>query len=157
MRAVLLADLLAGHSTTGTIARVAGDGAHDPGQLMILVTGGAGFIGSHVVAALAARGQRVVVCDHLGSGDKWRNIAKHEVEDLISPGQCLAWLAAKRGSVGAVIHLGAISATTEADGDRLVENNVRASLDLWEFCRDRPSPSSMPPPPRPMATARRLR
>jgi ADP-L-glycero-D-manno-heptose 6-epimerase len=64
---------------------------------MILVTGGAGFIGSHVVAALAARGERVVVCDHLGSGDKWRNIAKHEVEDLISPAQCLAWLAAKRG------------------------------------------------------------
>jgi len=107
---------------------------------MILVTGGAGFIGSHVVAALAARGERVVVCDHLGSGDKWRNIAKHEVEDLISPAQCLAWLAAKRGSVSAVIHLGAISATTETDGDRLVENNVRASLDLWEFCRDQAKP-----------------
>ncbi|HEY2110644.1 MAG TPA: ADP-glyceromanno-heptose 6-epimerase [Dongiaceae bacterium] len=107
---------------------------------MILVTGGAGFIGSHVVAALAAHGQRVVVCDHLGSGDKWRNIAKHEIEDLISPAQCLGWLAAKRGSVSAVIHLGAISATTEADGDRLVENNVRASLDLWEFCREQAKP-----------------
>ena len=39
-----------------------------------------------------------------------------------------------------MVHLGAISATTETDGDRLVENNVRASLDLWEFCRDQAKP-----------------
>ncbi|HJN21882.1 MAG TPA: NAD-dependent epimerase/dehydratase family protein, partial [Alphaproteobacteria bacterium] len=42
---------------------------------MIVVTGGAGFIGSHMVAALVARGAEVVVCDVLGDGDKWRNIA----------------------------------------------------------------------------------
>jgi ADP-L-glycero-D-manno-heptose 6-epimerase len=107
---------------------------------MILVTGGAGFIGSHVTAALAARGERVVVCDHLGAGDKWRNLARHEIEDLIAPERCLDWLADKRGKLTAVIHLGAISATTETDADRLVENNVRATLDLLEACRAQGKP-----------------
>ena len=107
---------------------------------MILVTGGAGFIGSHIAAALAARGERVVLSDHLGIGDKWRNIAKHEIEDVIAPGQCLDWLAARRGVISAVVHMGAISGTTETDGDRLVENNVRLSLDLWEFCREQARP-----------------
>ena len=44
---------------------------------MILVTGGAGFIGSNMVAALCERGFDVVVCDRLGSSDKWRNVARH--------------------------------------------------------------------------------
>jgi ADP-L-glycero-D-manno-heptose 6-epimerase len=101
---------------------------------MILVTGGAGFIGSNVVAALAARGERVVVCDSFGFGDKWRNIAKHEVAELVAPAQCLDWLARRHDRVRAVVHLGAISATTEADGDRLAENNVRLSLALWDIC-----------------------
>ena len=42
---------------------------------MILVTGGAGFVGSNLVAALGERGLPVIVCDRLGSGDKWRNLA----------------------------------------------------------------------------------
>jgi ADP-L-glycero-D-manno-heptose 6-epimerase len=103
---------------------------------MILVTGGAGFIGSNVVAALAARGERVVVCDSFGTGNKWRNIAKHEVTELVAPAQCLEWLSRRHDRVRGVVHLGAISATTESDGDRLAENNVRLSLALWAFCND---------------------
>ena len=50
---------------------------------MIIVTGGAGFIGSNLAAALAARGTgEVIVCDWLGADEKWRNLAKHEVADL---------------------------------------------------------------------------
>jgi ADP-L-glycero-D-manno-heptose 6-epimerase len=101
---------------------------------VILVTGGAGFIGSNVVAALAARGERVVVCDSFGVDNKWRNIAKHEVAELVAPAQCLEWLSRRHDRVRAVVHLGAISATTEVDGDRLAENNVRLSLALWDFC-----------------------
>jgi ADP-L-glycero-D-manno-heptose 6-epimerase len=102
---------------------------------VIVVTGGAGFIGSNIVAALADRGERVIVVDHLGSDDKWRNIAKHEIEDVVPPARCLDLLAARQGALRAVIHMGAISATTETDGDRLVENNLRPTLDLLEFCR----------------------
>jgi ADP-L-glycero-D-manno-heptose 6-epimerase len=101
---------------------------------MILVTGGAGFIGSNLVAALAKRGERVVVCDTLGSSDKWRNIAKHEIAELISPAQCLDWLGRRHDRVRAIVHLGAISATTETDIELLAENNIRFTLALWDFC-----------------------
>ena len=56
---------------------------------MIVITGGAGFIGSNLAAALTARGERVAICDHLGQGDKWRNIAKLELEDIVPPDQIL--------------------------------------------------------------------
>ena len=101
---------------------------------MILVTGGAGFIGSNIVAALAARGERVVVCDSFGSTDKWRNIARHEIAEIVAPAQCLDWLARRHDRLRAVVHMGAISATTERDIDLLAENNVRFSLALWDFC-----------------------
>ncbi len=52
---------------------------------MILVTGGAGFIGSNMVAALCERGVDVVVCDRLESSDKWRNIARHALFDIVPP------------------------------------------------------------------------
>lgn len=109
---------------------------------MIIVTGGAGFIGSNIVGALTERGRdRVVVCDTLGVDDKWRNIAKHNIADLIAPPRLLdylkglarsAWLFSR--PVDAIIHMGAISSTTETDADRIFETNVRLSQDLWTWC-----------------------
>ena len=53
---------------------------------MIIITGGAGFIGSNLAAALEQRGEReLVVCDRLGSGEKWRNIAKRELAAIVPP------------------------------------------------------------------------
>jgi len=97
---------------------------------MILVTGGAGFIGSNIVAGLAEGGEGVVVCDSFGSGDKWRNIAKHEVVDLVQPERVIDWFERYHDHVRAVVHMGAISATTETDIDKLAEHNVRATLAL---------------------------
>lgn len=101
---------------------------------MIIVTGGAGFLGSNMVAALAARGADVVVSDWLGQDDKWRNLASSRLHDLLSPPELPAFLAAHARAIEAVVHLGAISATTERDADRLVHSNIRLSLDLWEWC-----------------------
>ena len=102
---------------------------------MILVTGGAGFIGSNLVATLAERGLGdVVVCDRLGRGEKWRNLAKHELADVIAPEDLFDWLKANPGVVDAVLHMGAISATTETDGDAMIAANFRLSLDLWRWC-----------------------
>ncbi|MDA8231879.1 MAG: ADP-glyceromanno-heptose 6-epimerase [Magnetospirillum sp.] len=102
---------------------------------MIVVTGGAGFIGSNILAALDQRGEhRLVVSDRLRSNDKWRNIAKRELADIVHPDRLFDFLEAHRGSVRAIFHMGAISATTETDADKIVENNFALSLALWEWC-----------------------
>ncbi len=101
---------------------------------MFLVTGGAGFIGSNVVASLNEAGAGdIVVNDLLGQDDaKWRNLAKRRVADLVPPAELMAWLDGRK--LEAVIHMGAISDTTATDGDLVMENNFRLSLRLLDWC-----------------------
>ncbi|MBR0741336.1 ADP-glyceromanno-heptose 6-epimerase [Bradyrhizobium liaoningense] len=100
---------------------------------MLLVTGGAGFIGSNVVAALNEAGHSdVVVCDLLGTEGKWRNLAKRQVVDIVPPAELLDWLKGRK--LDAVIHLGAISETTATDGDLVIETNFRLSMRLLDWC-----------------------
>ncbi|MFO1109782.1 MAG: ADP-glyceromanno-heptose 6-epimerase [Bradyrhizobium sp.] len=100
---------------------------------MLLVTGGAGFIGSNVVAALNDAGRSdVVVCDLLGHDGKWRNLAKRGLADIVPPAQLADWLKGRK--LDAVIHLGAISETTATDGDLVIETNFRLSMRLLDWC-----------------------
>jgi ADP-L-glycero-D-manno-heptose 6-epimerase len=103
---------------------------------MYIVTGGAGFIGSNIVAALAGRGEEVAACDWLGSDERWRNLSKHEIADIVAPENLSAWLGRNQTRIEAVIHMGAISATTETDVDAIVRNNVRATLELIDWCAE---------------------
>ncbi len=104
----------------------------------ILVTGGAGFIGSNLVAALVARGtHHVVVCDHFGTDDKWRNLAKHPVFEIIPPEQVFDWLEFNRSQVEVVFHLASISSTVEKDIDLILKHNFALSLKLWRWCNVR--------------------
>jgi ADP-L-glycero-D-manno-heptose 6-epimerase len=106
---------------------------------LILVTGGAGFIGSNIVARLGeAGGYTVAVCDRFGDASlgKWRNIAKHPVADIVAPEALANWLEAHRRELAAIVHMGAISATTEPDIDAIVQNNFVLSRDLWRFCAE---------------------
>src|SRR5271163_3216937 len=106
---------------------------------MLLVTGGAGFIGSNVVAALNDAGRTdVVVSDVLGHDGKWHNLAKRQLADIIPPSELLDWL--KGRTLDAVIHLGAISETTATDGDLVVETNFRMSLRLLDWCTANSTP-----------------
>jgi ADP-L-glycero-D-manno-heptose 6-epimerase len=100
---------------------------------LILVTGGAGFIGSNLVAALSERGVAVAVCDRLRRQDKWRNLAKTEIRELIAPEALAGWLGTHAESVETIVHLGAISSTTETDIDLVVEVNFRLSWFLWQW------------------------
>src|SRR6266481_8657870 len=104
---------------------------------MILVTGGAGFIGSNLVAHLGAAGHEIIVADRFGSDDKWRNLAKHRLHALIDPNDLIPWLKAARDTISHVIHMGAISSTTESDVDLIMRHNFALSTALWEICSER--------------------
>ena len=106
---------------------------------MLLVTGGAGFIGSNVVAALNDAGRAdVAVCDLLGHDGKWRNLAKRQLADIVPPAQLPDWLNGRR--LDAIIHLGAISETTATDGDLVIETNFRLSMRLLDWCTAHATP-----------------
>jgi len=106
------------------------------GDDLIVVTGGAGFIGSHIARHLAEAGFPIVISDLFGSGDKWRNIASARFHDLVRPDMLSQWLERHSGKVAAIVHMAAISSTTETDIDRFVANNIRLTLDLWEWCAE---------------------
>src|ERR1700753_4138630 len=107
--------------------------ARQKGTFMLLVTGGAGFIGSNVVAALNEAGHAdVVVCDTLGHEGKWRNLAKRQLADIVPPAELGEWLKGRRLEAG--IHIGGVSEATAADGDLVIETNFRFSLRLLDWC-----------------------
>ena len=102
---------------------------------MYVITGGAGFIGSNIAAALDASGDDIVIVDWLRNDPfKWRNIAKRRLADLVAPEHLAAFLEANRSKIQGIVHMGAISTTTELDVDAIVRNNFRLSVDLWRFC-----------------------
>lgn len=106
---------------------------------MLLVTGGAGFIGSNVVAALNDAGHPdVVVSDVLGDSGKWRNLAKRQLADIVPPQELLDWLNGRR--LDAIIHMGAISDTMASDGDLVIENNFHFSVRLLDWCTANATP-----------------
>ncbi|WP_240811603.1 ADP-glyceromanno-heptose 6-epimerase [Brevundimonas sp. M20] len=104
---------------------------------MIVVTGGAGFIGSNIVARLCAEDRRdIVVCDRMEDAalGKWKNLAKHGIADFWQPEELFEKLEQHADRVEAIVHMGAISSTTEADADLIMRTNFSLSRDLWDWC-----------------------
>ncbi|MDR3376532.1 MAG: ADP-glyceromanno-heptose 6-epimerase [Ancalomicrobiaceae bacterium] len=102
---------------------------------MIVVTGAAGFIGSNVLAEFEAEGRGpLAAVDWMETGEKWRNLAKRRIAAFVHPDQLLPWLDAHAGEVRLIVHMGAISATTESDVDRLVRLNINYTVSLWDWC-----------------------
>jgi ADP-L-glycero-D-manno-heptose 6-epimerase len=106
---------------------------------MLLVTGGAGFIGSNLVAALNDAGYgEIIINDVLGADEKWRNLQKRRFADIVPPGDLFRFLENRR--LDAVFHLGAISDTTATDADLVMATNFRLSLALLDWCAERRVP-----------------
>ena len=102
---------------------------------MIVITGGAGFIGSNLAAALEARhADDIAICDLLGHGDKWRNIAKRNLAAIVPFDGLFAYLDQHAAAIDTIFHMGAISTTTETDADLLARTNVALPLALWQWC-----------------------
>ena len=101
---------------------------------LIVITGGAGFIGSAVVRYLNNRGlTNLILVDELRHSEKWKNLVGKQFIDLIPKSQLFTWLQGKERLIEAFIHLGACTDTMEIDAAYLLENNYRFSLRLAEY------------------------
>jgi len=105
---------------------------------MILVTGGAGFIGSNLVASLNERGvSEIAVGDHLDDA-KARNLAKRRYAEIVAPDDILRWLEGRKCE--AILHMGAISSTTATDEHADMAANFELPLRLLEWCTETKTP-----------------
>ncbi len=104
--------------------------------LKVLVTGGAGFIGSNIVATLCDDGHEVSVCDRLRDAacGKWRNLSKHAIDDLTPPEHLFRWLEGNGSGLDLIVHMGAVSSTLEPDADKIISNNFQLSRSLFDWC-----------------------
>lgn len=101
---------------------------------LIVVTGGAGFIGSGVIRYLNDKGlTNIVVVDELGDTEKWKNLVGKNFVDIIDKSNFFQWLVDREDTIEAFIHLGACSSTVETDASYLLENNYRYSVRLAEY------------------------
>jgi ADP-L-glycero-D-manno-heptose 6-epimerase len=98
---------------------------------LVLVTGAGGFIGSNIACALADD-RDVVVCDPFDHDQAWRYLAPALLYDIVRPEHMLDWLDRHVGRVAAIIHMGAVTDTTETDVNKLIDTNIRLTLDLWQ-------------------------
>jgi ADP-L-glycero-D-manno-heptose 6-epimerase len=109
---------------------------------MIVVTGGSGFIGSSLVGRLNRKGSTdILVVDHLGESEKWKNLVPLRFADYLDRQEFIARL--ERGDFGngieAIFHLGACSATTEKNADFLMENNYRYTARIAAWREEHPA------------------
>ena len=101
----------------------------------ILVTGGAGYIGSHTVRQLGERGERVVTLDNLSKGFRDSVLYGDFVEGDTSDKPLVSKLL-RDYQVDTVIHFAAHTIVPESVADPLkyYRNNTCASRNLLECC-----------------------
>src|SRR5690625_4501265 len=105
---------------------------------MIVVTGGAGFIGSNIISGLNKRGYtNILAVDDLSDGDKFVNLARYTIADYMHKDEFRALIASNGlGAIEAIFHQGAYSDTTERNGQYMMDNNYRVTLELFRYCQE---------------------
>jgi ADP-L-glycero-D-manno-heptose 6-epimerase len=105
--------------------------------MSVIVTGGAGFIGSCIVRTLNDMGiEDITIVDHICETDKWMNMRNKKYTEYINRDEFLEKLPEYAGKVTHIIHMGACSATTERNFDFLYKNNYEYTKTLWKFCTE---------------------
>ena len=105
--------------------------------MSVIVTGGAGFIGSCIVRTLNDMGiEDITIVDHICETDKWINMRNKKYTEYINRDEFLEKLPEYAGKVTHIIHMGACSATTERNFDFLYKNNYEYTKTLWKFCTE---------------------
>jgi len=104
---------------------------------MIIITGGAGFIGSNLVYELNKRKQKnLIICDIVNSLLKRNYLKRTKYKKIISPSNLFKFLNKNKKKINYVFHLGAISATTSTNFTKLTKNNLEYSIKLLKFCTE---------------------
>ena len=108
---------------------------------MIVITGGAGMIGSMIAWHLNQISGRddLVIVDRQHHPEQWQNLVHRRYAHYLDKDQLLDWLKQAK-NIDAVIHMGAISATTERDFNKLVQDNIQYSQALWSWCAEHKVP-----------------
>ena len=111
--------------------------------MSIIVTGGAGMIGSNIIEGLNKSGHNdIIVVDHLKNGEKFRNISDLDISDYYDKKDFISLIRDRNdfGQIDAVYHEGACSNTLEWDGQYMMENNYEYSKVLLHYCMDKKIP-----------------
>ena len=103
----------------------------------ILVTGGAGYIGSHVVKLLGERGEDVVVLDDLSTGNREAVLYGDLVEGSTGDAALVSDLLSSRG-IDTVMHFAAHTIVPESVTNPLkyYGNNTSSTRSLLQCCQD---------------------
>jgi ADP-L-glycero-D-manno-heptose 6-epimerase len=108
---------------------------------MIVVTGGAGFIGSNIIKKLNQRGRTdIIVVDNLTNGQKIHNLADLDIIDYVDKDTFYEKIGKTNTDISAIIHQGACSSTTEWNGKYIMDNNYKYSVKLLNYCQEKQIP-----------------
>ncbi|HLD09441.1 MAG TPA: NAD-dependent epimerase/dehydratase family protein, partial [Methylophilaceae bacterium] len=108
---------------------------------MIVITGGAGMIGSMIAWHLntVLECDDIVIADRIHHPEQWQNLCHRRYANYLDKDELFDWLKSAK-KIDAVIHMGAISDTTERDFNKLLQDNIRYSQQLWSWCAENKVP-----------------